>query len=268
MTLEILDSTGKLVRRFSSSDKPEVTEAELQKELNVPTCWVRLPKILLGGAGMHRFVWDLHYPAPQSLRHEYPIAAIVHDTPRDPREPRALPGAYTVKLTVDGKSCQQPLTIKMDLRVQVTQAALAQQFAAESKIAAEMNKDFAALQEVKRLREQLKKLAEQAGQGQLAETIATLDAKTAALEGAVAPGEAFGPTTGQENLSRLNLELGTLYRAADSADAAPTTAQAAASANLEKALASLLARWDALKSHDMPALNQQLRAAGLTKITF
>jgi photosystem II stability/assembly factor-like uncharacterized protein len=268
VTLEIFDGTGKLVRRFSSADKPDVAEAELQKELNVPTYWVRFPKILSAGAGMHRFVWDLHYPAPQSLRHEYPIAAIVHDTPRDPRGPRALPGAYTVKLTVDGKSYQQPLTIKMDPRVQVTQAALAQQFAAESKITAEMNKDFAALQEVKRLREQLKKLAGQAGQGPLAETIAALDAKAAALEGAVAPGEAFGPTTGQENLSRLNLELGTLYRAVDSADAAPTTAQAAASANLEKALASLLARWDALKSHDLPALNQQLQAAGLAKITF
>ena len=40
VTLEILDAQGKLVRRYSSTDKPEVSEEELQKQL-IPLYWVR-----------------------------------------------------------------------------------------------------------------------------------------------------------------------------------------------------------------------------------
>ncbi len=41
VTLEIYDSKNQLVRRYSSEDKPGPTEAELQRELNVPTYWIR-----------------------------------------------------------------------------------------------------------------------------------------------------------------------------------------------------------------------------------
>ena len=38
-----------------------------------------------------------------------------------------MPGTYTVKLTVDGRSYTQPLTVKIDPRVHMTRAQLAQQ---------------------------------------------------------------------------------------------------------------------------------------------
>ena len=91
VTLEILDAQGHLVRRFSNTDKPDITEEELQKQL-IPLYWVRKPRQLSTEAGMHRWVWDLHYPAPVSTRHDYPIAAIPHDTPRFPLGPTVLPG--------------------------------------------------------------------------------------------------------------------------------------------------------------------------------
>src|SRR5262249_8151321 len=91
VTLEILDAKGKLVRRYSSTDEPAVTEADL-KTLDIPEWWVRISQVLPASAGMHRWIWDLHYTPPESLRHEYPIAAVPHRTPRLPRGPRALPG--------------------------------------------------------------------------------------------------------------------------------------------------------------------------------
>ena len=42
VTLEITDSTGKLVRRYSSADKPD----PIEEDLNVPTYWIRPPRIL------------------------------------------------------------------------------------------------------------------------------------------------------------------------------------------------------------------------------
>src|SRR5581483_2604317 len=61
VSLEILDSAGNLVRRYSSTDKSE----PLRDTGQVPWYWIRPQRVLPASAGMHRFVWDLHYtPAP------------------------------------------------------------------------------------------------------------------------------------------------------------------------------------------------------------
>ena len=124
VTLEVFDGAKKLVRRYSSDDQPD----PIDPSLNVPTYWIRPPEILSTSAGLHRFVWDLCYPPPEGVDHEYPISAIVHDTPRYPLGALALPGEYSVKLTVNGTSYSQPLTVKMDPRVKTSFAGLQRQF--------------------------------------------------------------------------------------------------------------------------------------------
>ena len=149
VSLEVLDADGKLVRKYSSDDKPEVTEDQLAKELNVPLYWVRWPRLLPAETGMHRFVWDLRYAPPQSTSHEYPISAIYHDTPREPLGVLVLPGMYTVRLTVNGKAYTQPLQVKMDPRVKTPLAGLQQQFSLASQLSGGMNQAHTALQQVK-----------------------------------------------------------------------------------------------------------------------
>src|SRR5262249_20874573 len=67
LTLDILDSANKLVRRFSSVDQPEALES-VEKEVNIPTYWIRLQERLSTEAGMQRFIWDLHYQPPEDQR--------------------------------------------------------------------------------------------------------------------------------------------------------------------------------------------------------
>ena len=269
VTLEIFDPAGKLARRFSSTDKPDVTKAELDKELHVPTHWVRMPRILSAGAGMHRFVWDMHYPTPKALSYDYPISAIDHNTPREPRGPIALPGAYTVKLTVAGKSYSEPFVVKMDPRIKTPPAGLAQQFTLAMQLAQGMDKGFDALQEVRKLRSQLKDLHERAVQGALADSIAALDKKAASLEGGRSRGfEAMLQSGGETNLSRLNGELAGVYEVIEGADATPTTQAVAAVAAVQKNLASQLAQWRELKTKDLAALNGELKKANLPVVEF
>ena len=146
------------MRQFSNSDKPDITEEELQKQL-IPLYWVRKPRQLSTDAGMHRWVWDLHYPAPASTRHDYPISAIPHDTPRFPLGPTALPGTYSVRLTVDGKSSTAPLTIKMDPRVKTSAAGLQKKFEAETRLASMMTESAQALLQGGSIRTQLEKVS-------------------------------------------------------------------------------------------------------------
>src|SRR5690242_20543376 len=95
-TLEVLDAGGKIVRRYASSDTA-MPPADIG---NIPAYWIRPTRLLSAAPGMHRFVWDLRYERPAVLNTSYPIAAILHDTPREPRGLWALPGRYTVRLTV------------------------------------------------------------------------------------------------------------------------------------------------------------------------
>src|SRR5205085_10788971 len=112
-TLEILDSAGKLVRRYSSEDKAEPPADTGQ----IPWYWIRPPRVLSSAPGTHRFVWDLHYTPAPGMRPSYPIAAIAYNTAPSPTSPWAMPGTYTVRLTANGQSVTQPLIVKMDPRV-------------------------------------------------------------------------------------------------------------------------------------------------------
>jgi hypothetical protein len=88
---------------------------------------------------MHRFVWDLHYPPPPSKEHDYPISAVIHNTPRLPQGPTVLPGDYTVRLTVDGQVFTQPFAVQLDPRIQTTPDGLRRKFDLSMRVFTMMN---------------------------------------------------------------------------------------------------------------------------------
>jgi len=139
VTIAIHDAAGKLVRSFSSDDRPE----PLDPEIDVPAYWVRRAPVPATGAGAHRFVWDLHYAAPHAFEHDYPIAAIARDTPRNPEGVLALPGTYRVTLTAGGRTYERPLHVRIDPRVTASDDDLREQFALATQLAAVMDRTFA-----------------------------------------------------------------------------------------------------------------------------
>ncbi|MGD0425445.1 MAG: glycoside hydrolase [Candidatus Acidiferrales bacterium] len=263
--LQILDANGRIVRAFSSADKPEATMEQLGKELNVPLYWIRPPQILSDAAGAHRFVWDLRIPPPASLRHEYPISAIVHDTPRLPVGPAVMPGMYSVRLDVAGQTYTQPLEIKMDPRIIAPVDQLDQQFRLASRICEAMNASFASLGQVRAVRAQLRDLEHQAPKGEVADAIRALEEKVAPFEGAV-PG--FGQAAHQDSFAQLNGQFGQLLAVVDGADAAPTQTAQDTTGDLQRALTGLENQWDDVKARDIPALDDQLRRANLPIINL
>jgi hypothetical protein len=259
VTLEILDGRGNGVRTYASTDKPELTQEQLEKQL-IPVYWVRPFRTLSTDAGMHRWVWDLHYPAPDSLRHEYPIAAVPHDTPRLPLGPPAVPGEYTVRLTADGHTFHAPLTIKMDPRVKISAADLEQQFQTQSRLASVMTHSTHAILEVRSLHEQLDKLSADPNDS-LAASFKDLDKKVSAILQGTA-----GDDGTQPSLTSVNGSATAVYAELDRADAKPTSAQAEAVSKIEKDFAIVAKQWDNLKSQELPTLNRQLRAANRPEI--
>jgi photosystem II stability/assembly factor-like uncharacterized protein len=263
LTIEILDAQSKVVRRFSSAD-PVTSQEELAKQL-IPLYWLRMPKVPATTAGMHRWVWDLHYTTPDSPRYEYPISAIPGDTPRTPQGPRALPGQYTVKLTANSHSYSEPLTIKPDPRVKTPAEGLAQMFQMQSRLATMMTSATRALTQARSAHEQLQKLAGQAT-GSTASTISAFDGTVATVLGGGGGARPATSSPAQPTLTSLSGEIGALYGELDRADAAPTSAQSAATAETEKNFSTVMKLWTPLFKTGVSTLNQQLRAANLPEI--
>ncbi|MCX6538219.1 MAG: glycoside hydrolase [Acidobacteria bacterium] len=263
VTLEILDGAGKVVRKHSSDDVPE---APIEGR-NIPDYWIRPPQVLSAAAGLHRFTWDVRLAPPAVSEFEYPISAIFRNTPREPRGPFVLPGVYTVRLTVAGRSFKQPLTVKMDPRVKTSLAGLQQQFTLSMQMYDGVRQTADVLQQAAVLRAQLNAAKEKMATGPVVAAFAVVEEKLAPLAGqATGQRGARGAGPVRRDLGRLNGEFALMFGLLQEADAAPPSQNVTAARGLTDALTPLLAQWEQIKKNDLPALNAKLKQAGLAEI--
>jgi len=265
VTLEIIDNAGGVVRKFSSNDQPR----KIDETQAFPTYWFNPPAPLSKNSGLNRFVWDLRYERPPSMRYSYSIAAAYgEDAIMIPEGPLALPGVYQVKLTVDGRSYAAPLELKMDPRVRIAPLALSQQFTQEMKIIEAMKRSYDTVQQINDLRSQLKdlqaKVNSDPGAKVLLDAINSLDKKAAELMAI----EQTYPPVGMVSAASLNGAFGSLLLSVESSDAAPTAQAIAAFANYRELLDQQLAKWAVVKQKELPSLNAMLEARQLKKISI
>jgi len=160
VTLTITGGNGDVLREYSSVPPPADTTMA-----NVPEYWLAPPAVLPTGAGMHRVSWDLRYPDPPTLNYgysgnpldyrEYTLSwhAIPGKTPHSTLVgPMVLPGTYTAKLTVNGKSYTQPITVVPDPRVKLPAAALEAQFKLQQRMVAGIRATYDAVRYIQALR--------------------------------------------------------------------------------------------------------------------
>ena len=255
VTLEILDSTGKLLRRYSSEDPITPTPTELRTQL-IPAYWPLRRGPLPKSAGMHRWIWDLRATAPTVAHYDYPIAAVPHRTPLAPQGPLVVPGTYTVKLTVDGKSETAPLTVKMDPRVHMSQAELEALHAAQTTMAASLDAVAKAELEAHSVVEQLDAVEDKALATQLAPFAAIVNT---ILDGDNADGTKPDATKHLPGIDEVTAESTQLYGELEQADATPTAALLAAAAHVQQEAKEVLPGWEDFKQKQLPEMNEQLQ---------
>jgi hypothetical protein len=223
--------------------------------------------------GMHRFSWDMHYDPIGGADGVFAggddaVGVVPHRTYPDVNSPWAAPGSYTVRLTANGTSYTQPLTVRMDPRVKTSAADLARL----ASLSREMYDGAVALQDAYR---QARALSGQLGSLQGPD----LEAFKAQLDSlAPAPGTGARGGFGGGRRGPAAASSPTLVSAAGAmvgaglaiqkADVAPTAAGMAAAARARAQTAAVLSRWNTLKTSGLGALNTRRRAAGQPVVTI
>jgi hypothetical protein len=145
ITLDALDTAGTVVRHMTSAAQQPVKEAARPPE---PNFWIAPPFQLPAEAGGNRTNWDLRADAPAAFTHSFEINANPYLTPAAPEGPLVPPGKYTLRLTVDGKTYSQPVTVKNDPRSPATAADVRAQYGLQMKVVAAMQASWNGYQEV------------------------------------------------------------------------------------------------------------------------
>ena len=249
ITLEILDFSGKVIRKYPKKEEPGDEEEDF---FNRDRSAGSLPT----EAGLNRFVWDLRYEGATRV----PKAPLWGGNTDGPK---ALPGTYQVRLTVLGKSYTAPLEIRADPRLKIGQEDLAKQFDLLLKIRDKVTQTDDTIIQIRNLREQINAINTRLKSDPRAKVIAdagkTLDTKMTEVEEVLIQTKA---KSGQDVLNfpvRLNNHLVALGGVVGSADSAPTKQSYEVFDMLSKAVDEQLAKWKAIISTDVTAYNNLVK---------
>jgi hypothetical protein len=197
---------------------------------------------------MHRIVWDLHYSAPPALKAE------AHDFDGV----WAPPGNYVVELSADSKTVTEPLTIKLDPRVNLPPSALQREFTLASRVANAWAQAAAALADAERL---LKTVQQRKDQDSVRLAADILDLSGIHEESENRP---VKPPRRGDSLKTLTTDLQNLEHAVDGADADPSPDSQVSYRQLSQMLARALQEWDQLKTASPGTRLQTKTGSGIT----
>jgi photosystem II stability/assembly factor-like uncharacterized protein len=256
LTLEISDSSGKLVRRFTSGQKKEPPHPPLATAER----WLAKPVVLENTAGTHRFVWDLRWgnsganPATEDVWEEGFGA---------PRGPRAAPGNYQLKLTLDGNALTQPLKVEMDPRSQATAAELNEQLRLALEMFADVRNSRKALAEIAAVKKRLSEIEAQSLK-QHPDLLSQVTELESAI-GKIEKGERTMPGS-ISGLEAASTGLGAALRVVEGSDRTVPSQVVDLYRAANQVASAGIAAWTQLKGSRLAKLNDALQKAGVATI--
>ncbi len=252
--LEFLDEKGTVIREFSSkvaekrAAEAPASSAEEEEFAPRSSGSTRVPT----EAGLNKFVWDLRYPDAT----QFPGMILWAGTVRGPL---VVPGKYTVRLTVDGKSQSQTFLVQKDPRLTTTQQEYLSQLELELQIRDKLSKTNQAVLDIRDVRRQINDLAARTNNALVVERAKALAKNMTEVE------EALYQTKNRANEDplnfpiRLNNKIAGVLAALESSDSPPTASQQAVYEGLSTAINAQLRRLEEIMRRDLPEFNKLVR---------
>ena len=258
-TIEILDASGQVIRKFSSARTKELEEPmdpdskKQEKELE--------PKV-----GLNRFVWDMLYEearkVPGYYFFEYEIGA---------KGPMALPGKYQVRLTSGGKTQTAPFELRLDPRVKVASEDLQKQFDLRIQIREQLGRIADAVAQLDDVRAQADGLANRLPDGSdndaIRKAAADLNQKLLKVRDEIIEKRIRANEDSLAYPARVDIRLsGLAASVSNDTDSAPTEPAFRQFDKLKKLVDDQLAAWAEMQSSDVPAFQKLVSDRGIPPV--
>jgi chromosome segregation ATPase len=206
---------------------------------------------------MHRFVWDLTWGSSGGP------AVDEESEYRNPSGPKAVPGIYQVRLTVDGRTETQSLKVIMDPRSSATAAELRQQLQLGQQIFAETTEARRAIAEIGSVQKQLAEVDQKLG-----DKNPTLKSALAEAQSEIAQILAKKETSEKQPaaLQEAYTDLASALHVVEGGDRTVPSQAIALYKESSSSVKAGIAQWTTFKQTKLPQLNQKLREASLAPI--
>lgn len=268
VTLEFLDGSGKLIKKFSSkaekADKPEPAAEEEDEDEGRD----RKTPLAPAEQGLNRFEWNLRYPDAIRFPGMVFWAGGV-------RGPEVVPGTYQVRLTVGGKAETRKFEVLKDPRLTTTP----EQFNAQLELALQTRDKLSrtneaviqigqARKQIDELTNRLQSAAETEKSKAVLEQAKALSAEMTQVEEALYQTKSKASEDPLNFPVRLNNKLAALLNDIESSDAEPTRAEQEVYEDLATQINSQLKMWGQIVDEKIPALNKNTRDADVPAVTL
>lgn len=247
-SLEILESSGKLIKKFSTKPDKKAKEEELKIK-----------------QGMNKFVWNMRYPDAEGFEGLIMWAASLTG-------PKAVPGIYKAKLTVNGKSSETEFEILKDPRTSGSMADIQAQFDFSIAVRDKLTETNKAIKQIRTTREQINRVTEpMKGKEDMKDAT---DLAKSILDEIKKIEEALYQTknrSGQDPLNypvRLNNKLGALGSEVDGSDFKPTEQVKAVYKEVTEKIDVQLNQLNKVMTDKIPKFNEIIKQKQVSAITI
>lgn len=250
ISLEFLQTDGKLIKKFST--KPDTKAKE--------------EKLSLKNQGMNRFNWNMRYPDADRFDGIILWAASLNG-------PRALPGMYKVRLTVNGKSSESDFEILKDPRSTASADDMKAQFDFQQDVLAKVSETNNAVKKIRQVRDQINRATDPI-KDKKEEMKEVLDMAKVIQDKMKTIEEALYQTknrSGQDPLNfpiRLNNKLAHLNSLAGSGNSRPTDQAVEFKKEITAEIDKHLQALEKIYKEDVPAFNALVKQKNIDAVSL
>jgi photosystem II stability/assembly factor-like uncharacterized protein len=253
--IEILDAAGKSIRKYSSK-APEGPAGAAPGGDEGFFFGGGGPARVAAEKGLNRFAWDYRYPDatrfPGMILWAGPTSG-----------PRAVPGAYQVKLSVDGKTLTESFEVRKDPRITTTPEEFQKQFDLLVKIRDKFSETSQAITSIRDVRRQVdeyaKRVGGQANMKELVDAAKALNDKLTAIEVELYQTKNQSSQDPLNYPIKLNNKLAALGGSVAGADSQPTDQHYAVFEDLNARINAQLEKLRQVMAADVPTFNKLAR---------
>lgn len=248
VALEILEHNGTLIKKFSTKPDKKAKDEELKVN-----------------AGMNKFIWNMRYPNAEGFDGLIMWAGNLMG-------PKAVPGIYKARLTVNGSTAETEFEILKDPRTSGTLQDIKAQFDFSIAVRDKLTETHQAIKKIRTAREQINRVTEpMKGKEEMKEVN---DLAKSILDDMKKIEEALYQTknrSGQDPLNfpiRLNNKLAALNSEVDGSDYKPTEQVKAVNKELVDKIDFQLEQLKKVMNEKVPKFNEMVKQKQVNAVTI